>query len=83
MEKFPCCLRYPDHPGGWHHRLRITNLAEGFFMHLRTCLRRFAGFNGTHHAERIMGIVLLAPGPPNPDNTSSRCAQHTTLNNVR
>jgi transposase-like protein len=50
-------LRNGVHP--WTYRLRTTNLAEGFFHHLRRFLSRFPGFVDPHHAERALGLYLL------------------------
>lgn len=50
-------LRSGLHP--WSYRLRTTNLAEGFFHHLRRFLSRFPGFLTPQHAERALGLYLL------------------------
>ena len=47
-------------PASWRHRLRTTNLAEGFFRHLRRDLGRFPGCTDPAHSERILGCFLLA-----------------------
>jgi transposase-like protein len=50
-------LRWPAH---WRHRLRTSNLAEGFFRHLRKYLNRFPGCVDAAHAEQVLGCFLLA-----------------------
>lgn len=50
-------LRWPAH---WRHRLRTSNLAEGFFRHLRKYLNRFPGCVDADHAEQVLGCFLLA-----------------------
>lgn len=47
-------------PLAWRHRLRTTNLAEGFFRHLRRYLSRFPGCTDPAHSEQILGCYLLA-----------------------
>ena len=49
-------LRFPVR---WRHRLPTTNLAEGFFRHLRRYLGRFPGCRGTAHSEQVLGCYLL------------------------
>lgn len=39
--------------------LKITNLAEGFFLNLRRFLGRFPGFVSSEHADRALGLYLL------------------------
>ena len=50
-------LRWPER---WRHRLRTSNLAEGFFRHLRKYLNRFHGCVDAAHAEQVLGCFLLA-----------------------
>lgn len=47
-------------PAAWRHRLRTTNLAEGFFRHLRRYLGRFPGCTDAAHSEQVLGCYLLA-----------------------
>lgn len=47
-------------PAPWRHRLRTTNLGEGWFKHLRRYLSRFPGCRNTEHSEHILGCFLLA-----------------------
>ena len=64
VEKFqaelPRVLAYLRFPRYWRHRLRTTNLAEGFFRHLRRYLSRFPGCVDANHSEQILGCYLLA-----------------------
>jgi putative transposase len=47
-------------PAAWRHRLRTTNLGEGWFKHLRRYLSRFPGCRNTEHREQVLGCFLLA-----------------------
>lgn len=58
--ELPRVLAYLRFPGYWRHRLRTTNLAEGFFRHLRRYLSRFPGCVDAAHSEQILGCYLLA-----------------------
>ncbi len=64
VEKFqaelPRVLAYLRFPRPWRHRLRTSNLAEGFFRHLRRYLSRFPGCRDDSHSEQILGCYLLA-----------------------
>jgi transposase-like protein len=64
VEKFQAelhrVLAYLRWPARWRHRLRTTNLAEGFFRHLRKYLRRFPGCLDATHSEHILGCFILA-----------------------
>ena len=64
VEKFqaelPRVLAYLRLPTAWRHRLRSTNLAEGFFKHLRKYLSRFPGCVDEAHSEQVLGCYLLA-----------------------
>ena len=64
VEKFqaelPRVLAYLRFPVRWRHRLRTTNLAEGFFRHLRRYLGRFPGCLDAAHSEQVLGCYLLA-----------------------
>lgn len=53
-------LAYLRWPARWRHRLRTSNLAEGFFRHLRKYLNRFPGCVDAPHAEQVLGCFLLA-----------------------
>ncbi len=53
-------LAYLRWPLAWRHRLRTTNLGEGFFRHLRLILGRFPGCTDAAHSEQILGCYLLA-----------------------
>jgi hypothetical protein len=44
----------------WRHRLRTTNLAEGFFRHLRRYLSRFPDCVDLAHSEHMLGCFILA-----------------------
>jgi hypothetical protein len=46
--------------GARRERLRITNLAEGFFRHLRRGLGRFLGCVNSAHCEHALGCFMLA-----------------------
>lgn len=59
MEYGEAIFLYYDYPESWRHRLRTTNLAEGFFSHLRTFLRRFPGWIDEDHIVQIIGIFLI------------------------
>ena len=58
--ELPRVLAYLRWPAAWRHRLRTTNLAEGFFRHLRRYLGRFPGCINSAHSEQILGCFLLA-----------------------
>jgi putative transposase len=64
VEKFKAelhrVLAYLRWPARWRHRLRTTNLAEGFFRHLRRFLGRFPGCLHPAHSEQILGCFILA-----------------------
>jgi len=47
-------------PAQWRHRLRTTNLGEGWFKHLRRYLSRFPGCRDAAHSEQVLGCFLLA-----------------------
>jgi putative transposase len=59
-EELPRVLAYLRFPRYWRHRLRTTNLAEGFFRHLRRYLSRFPGCVDAGHSEQVLGCYLLA-----------------------
>lgn len=60
QEEFSRVLAYLRMPARWRHRLRTTNLAEGFFRHLRRYLSRFPGCVDPAHSEQVLGCYLLA-----------------------
>jgi transposase-like protein len=64
VEKFKAelhrVLAYLRWPARWRHRLRTTNLAEGFFRHLRRYLGRFPGCVDPWHSEQVLGCFVLA-----------------------
>lgn len=64
VEKFQAelhrVLAYLRWPARWRHRLRTTNLAEGFFRHLRRYLGRFPGCLDPAHSEQVLGCFILA-----------------------
>jgi hypothetical protein len=64
VEKFqaelPRVLPYLRWPPAWRHRLPTTNLAEGFFRHLRRYLGRFPGCVDPAHSEQVLGCFILA-----------------------
>ena len=64
VEKFQAelhrVLAYLRWPARWRHRLRTTNLAEGFFRHLRRYLGRFPGCVDPAHSEHVLGCFILA-----------------------
>lgn len=64
VEKFKAELdrvvAYLRWPAAWRHRVRTTNLAEGFFRHLRRYLGRFPGCLDAAHSERVLGCFILA-----------------------
>lgn len=47
-------------PAAWRHRLRTTNLGEGWFKHLRKYLSRFPGCVDGAHSEKVLGCFMLA-----------------------
>jgi len=49
---------YYEFPRNYNHRLRTVNLAEGFFSHLRTFLRKYPGWTNPEQIYLIMGIFL-------------------------
>lgn len=58
--ELPRVLAYLRFPMPWRHRLRTSNLAEGFFRHLRRYLGRFPGCMDDAHSEQVLGCYLLA-----------------------
>ncbi len=64
VEKFqtdlPRVLAFFAFPARWRHRLRTTNLGEGWFRHLRRYLSRFPGCCSAEHSEQVLGCFLLA-----------------------
>jgi len=64
VEKFQCeleeVLAFFTFPAPWRHRLRTTNLGEGWFKHLRRYLSRFPGCRNAEHSEQVLGCFLLA-----------------------
>jgi putative transposase len=64
VEKFQAelegVLAFFDFPAQWRHRLRTTNLGEGWFKHLRRYLSRFPGCRNAQHSEGVLGCFLLA-----------------------
>lgn len=64
VEKFQCeleqVLAFLAFPAHWRHRLRTTNLGEGWFKHLRRYLSRFPGCRNAEHSEQVLGCFLLA-----------------------
>lgn len=50
---------YYDYDLKWRHRLRTTNLAEGFFKHLRTFIRRYPGWINEEQIDVTFGLHLL------------------------
>jgi len=58
--ELPRVLAYWQFPLAWRHRLRTSNLAEGFFKHLRRYLGRFPGCIDGAHSEQVLGCYLLA-----------------------
>jgi putative transposase len=64
VEKFqaelPQVLAFFTFPALWRHRLRTTNLGEGWFRHLRRYLSRFPRCQDAAHSEQVLGCFLLA-----------------------
>lgn len=64
VEKFKAerhrVLAYLPWPARWRHRLRTTNLAEGFFRHLGRYLGRFPGCVDATHSAQVLGCFILA-----------------------
>lgn len=52
-------FHYYRYPGIWRHRLRTTNVAEGFFRHLRTFMRRYPGWTDEDQLNLVVGMYLL------------------------
>jgi len=50
---------YFDYDIKWRHRLRTTNLAEGFFKHLKTFIRRYPGWVDEAQIDITLGLYLL------------------------
>jgi len=50
---------YFDYDNRWRHRIRTTNLAEGFFKHLRTFIRRYPGWIDDDQVDLTFGLYLL------------------------
>jgi transposase-like protein len=57
LEEVLAFFAFPAH---WRHRLRTTNLGEGWFKHLRRYLSRFPGCRNAEHSEHVLGCFLLA-----------------------
>jgi len=55
----PRLFAYLAFPDRWRHRLRTTNLAEGFFRNFRRFLSRFPGVTDLAHAARIVALYLV------------------------
>jgi transposase-like protein len=47
-------------PPQWRHRLRTTNLGEGWFRHLHRYLSGIPGCLEEAHSEQVLGCSLLA-----------------------
>ena len=60
QQELPRVLAFFAFPGQWRHRLRTTNLGEGWFKHLRRYLSRFPGCRNGEHSEHVLGCFLLA-----------------------
>ena len=50
---------YYDYDIRWRHRMRTTNLAEGFFKHLRAFFRRYPGWIDEKQINATFGLYLL------------------------
>ena len=59
-QELPRVLAFFAFPARWRHRLRTTNLGEGWFRHLRRYLSRFPGCVDEAHSEQVLGCFLLA-----------------------
>ena len=60
QQELPRVLAFFAFPAPWRHRLRTTNLGEGWFKHLRRDLSRFPGCRNAEHSEHVLGCFLLA-----------------------
>jgi len=60
QQEFERVLAFFAFPAPWRHRLRTTNLGEGWFKHLRRYLSRFPGCRNAEHSEQVLGCFLLA-----------------------
>jgi putative transposase len=60
QQELPAVLAFFAFPIRWRHRLRTTNLGEGWFKHLRRYLSRFPGCRNAEHSEQVLGCFLLA-----------------------
>ena len=60
QQEFQRVLAFLAFPVPWRHRLRTTNLGEGWFKHLRRYLSRFPGCRDAAHSEQVLGCFLLA-----------------------
>ena len=60
QQEFERVLAFFAFPAHWRHRLRTTNLGEGWFKHLRRYLSRFPGCRNADHSEQVLGCFLLA-----------------------
>jgi len=60
QQEFERVLAFFAFPAPWRHRLRTTNLGEGWFKHLRRYLSRFPGCRDADHSEQVLGCFLLA-----------------------
>lgn len=73
-------LRWPP---AWRHRLRTTNLAEGFFRHLRRYLSRFPGCRDAAHSEHVLGCYVLAAEQMHAgEQTMTRRPRNPTFNRM-
>lgn len=59
LSKKKYLTHYMSYDIKWRHRLRTTNLAEGFFRHLRTFIRRFPGWVDETQVDTVFGMYLL------------------------
>jgi hypothetical protein len=57
-------LAFFTFPAHWRHRLRTTNLGEGWFNHLRRYLSRFPGCRNAQHSEQVLAGISILTSPP-------------------
>ena len=49
---------YLDYPEQWRYRIRTVNLAENFFSHFQTFLKRFPGWLDKSHIEILLALYV-------------------------
>jgi len=72
-QKLPLLVAFYNYPVYWRHRIRTVNLAEGFFSHLQTFLKRFPGWMDPHHIEGLLALFVKSVKVFNINKTEIYC----------